>query len=56
VVTGCLVEVRDEEWLVESCQSSADGWRITCRGVVRLRPWRDGHLLHGPRPRPRPPM
>jgi superfamily II DNA or RNA helicase len=33
---GSLVEIRDEEWIVESCSRVADGWRVTCRGVSEL--------------------
>ena len=33
---GSVVVVRDEEWLVETVGLSADGWRLTCRGLSEL--------------------
>ncbi len=33
---GSVVVVRDEEWLVETVGPSADGWRLTCRGLSEL--------------------
>jgi superfamily II DNA or RNA helicase len=33
---GSLVEIRDEEWIVESCAATSEGWKLTCRGVSEL--------------------
>ncbi|MGH3628592.1 MAG: SNF2-related protein [Sciscionella sp.] len=34
--TGSVVEVRDEEWIVSSCERAGDGWKIRCVGCSEL--------------------
>lgn len=35
-VAGSVVEVRDEEWIVSSCERAGDGWKIRCVGSSEL--------------------
>ncbi len=33
---GSTVEIRDEEWLVRSCEAGGDGWKLGCLGLSEL--------------------
>lgn len=33
---GSVVVVRDEEWIVSSCEAAGDGWKIRCVGSSEL--------------------
>src|SRR5438874_1263278 len=33
---GSTVVVRDEEWLVHTCEAVGDGWRLDCLGLSEL--------------------
>lgn len=33
---GSTVVIRDEEWLVRSCEAVGDGWKLSCLGTSEL--------------------
>ena len=33
---GSVVVVRDEEWIVSSCERAGDGWKVRCVGTSEL--------------------
>ncbi|MGA9309065.1 MAG: SNF2-related protein [Pseudonocardiaceae bacterium] len=33
---GSVIEVRDEEWIVSSCERAGDGWKVRCIGSSEL--------------------
>lgn len=33
---GSVIEVRDEEWIVSSCERGGDGWKVRCIGSSEL--------------------
>ncbi|MGH3528803.1 MAG: SNF2-related protein, partial [Pseudonocardiaceae bacterium] len=33
---GSVIEVRDEEWIVSSCERAGDGWKVRCVGSSEL--------------------
>ncbi|MGH3697122.1 MAG: SNF2-related protein [Pseudonocardiaceae bacterium] len=33
---GSVIEVRDEEWVVSSCEPAGDGWKVRCVGSSEL--------------------
>ncbi|MGH4015558.1 MAG: SNF2-related protein [Pseudonocardiaceae bacterium] len=33
---GSVIEVRDEEWIVSSCEPAGDGWKVHCVGSSEL--------------------
>lgn len=33
---GNVIEVRDEEWIVSSCERAGDGWKVRCVGSSEL--------------------
>ncbi|MGH3609840.1 MAG: hypothetical protein ACRDRD_17400, partial [Pseudonocardiaceae bacterium] len=35
---GSVIEVRDKEWIVSSCERAGDGWKVRCIGSSELVP------------------
>ena len=33
---GSVIEVRDEEWIVSSCERAGNGWKVRCVGSSEL--------------------
>ena len=33
---GSAIEIRDEEWIVSSCERAGDGWKVHCVGSSEL--------------------